>query len=59
AKVQELLESSDDSIETIAQRSGFGSASHLREKFKERFEVSPQVWRRGLGGMGSGIRAIF
>ncbi|WP_066803459.1 GlxA family transcriptional regulator [Moraxella oblonga] len=48
--VQELLESSDESIERIAQKSGFGSASHLREKFKERFGVSPQVWRRGFGG---------
>lgn len=39
--VQKLLESSDESIERIAQKSGFGSASHLREKFKERFGVSP------------------
>lgn len=50
AKVQELLESSDDSIETIAQRSGFGTASNLRTQFKARFGVSPQVWRRGFGG---------
>ncbi|WP_429946379.1 helix-turn-helix domain-containing protein [Bibersteinia trehalosi] len=47
AKVQELLESSDDSIETIAQRSGFGTASNLRTQFKARFGGNPQVWRRG------------
>ena len=42
---QRLLESSDGSIERIAQQAGFGSVSALRTHFRETFGVTPSVWR--------------
>ncbi len=47
---QELLESTDFSIEAIAHQAGFGTASHFRMQFKARFGVSPQSFRKSFGG---------
>lgn len=49
AKVQEWLENSDESIDIIAEKTGFGTASNLRMQFKDKFGVSPQAWRKSFG----------
>jgi transcriptional regulator GlxA family with amidase domain len=42
---QELLETSDEPIETIARRTGFGTAASLRQHFGRITSVSPQTYR--------------
>ncbi|WP_419997548.1 helix-turn-helix domain-containing protein [Streptomyces boninensis] len=42
---QELLETTADPVETIARRTGFGSAANLRHHFGLRTGVSPQTYR--------------
>ncbi|MCM4083089.1 helix-turn-helix domain-containing protein [Paractinoplanes hotanensis] len=42
---QELLETTDVPIESIAQRVGFGSSAALRMHFQRRLAVSPQTYR--------------
>ncbi|QIL86307.1 helix-turn-helix domain-containing protein [Vibrio sp. HDW18] len=46
--VQELLESTDLSLEQIVAKTGFSSAMLLREKFKLRYGVSPNQWRKSF-----------
>ena len=46
ACAEELLESSDLPVETVAARAGFGSAATLREHFARRKGVSPAAYRR-------------
>lgn len=43
-----LLEQSDYSIEEIAERTGFGSATTLRHHFNQRFLVSPGRYRKNF-----------
>lgn len=43
-----LLEQSDYSIEEIAERTGFGSATRLRHHFNQRFLVSPGRYRKNF-----------
>ncbi|GAB3979830.1 helix-turn-helix domain-containing protein [Actinoallomurus acanthiterrae] len=43
---QELLETTDDSIEDIARRAGFGTAATFRYHFGRVTSVSPQTYRR-------------
>ncbi len=57
-RAQELLESTDDSIESIAAATGMGTATTLRRHFKELIGVPPDSYRRtfrtsrvGLGGL--------
>jgi len=50
AMAQQLLESTDQSIELIASRSGFGSATSLRMLFKDSFQISPTNYRREFRG---------
>lgn len=45
ALAQRLLESSDSSIDAVAQAAGFGSVAALRQRFRDAFGVSPTVWR--------------
>lgn len=42
---QELLEATDDGIETISRRVGFASAANFREQFRRVARVSPQRYR--------------
>ncbi|MET0426596.1 MAG: helix-turn-helix domain-containing protein [Actinoplanes sp.] len=42
---QELLETTDDSIEQIARRSGFGTSASMRQHFARTISVSPQSYR--------------
>lgn len=43
---RELLERTTLSIDTIAERSGFGSAMTLRHHFRRRLQTSPQSYRQ-------------
>lgn len=49
---QELLESTDHSIEVVSSLSGFQSPISFRQSFKARFSVSPSEWRRAFRGPG-------
>ena len=45
---QRLLETTDEPVELIAQRVGFGSAAVLREHFGRQLRTSPQAYRRAF-----------
>lgn len=47
---QALLETSDESVERIAQMCGFGAASALRLHFQRALGTSPQAYRRTFRG---------
>ena len=47
---RELLERGDDPIETVAQRSGFGTAAMLRHHFTRQVGTSPAAYRRVFRG---------
>ncbi|AUX93203.1 GlxA family transcriptional regulator [Mixta gaviniae] len=56
---QELLETTDHSIETVAQLVGFQSPVSFRQRFKARFAVSPTEWRRAFrGGRSDAAHAL-
>jgi transcriptional regulator GlxA family with amidase domain len=48
---QRLLEVSDLSIETVAQRSGFCTSGNLRKHFTRTIHTSPQAYRNKFQGM--------
>lgn len=48
ALAQTLLETTDLSIEFVAERSGLGSPATLRQHFRRRFGTSPQLYRRAF-----------
>ncbi|WP_233864378.1 helix-turn-helix domain-containing protein [Paraburkholderia adhaesiva] len=50
ARAQQLLETTDQPIDAIAQRAGFGSAASLRQHFVEAFNTTPSSWRREFRG---------
>ncbi|WP_233803171.1 helix-turn-helix domain-containing protein [Paraburkholderia sp. HP33-1] len=50
ARAQQLLESTDESVEAIAANAGFGSAASLRQHFGDAFRTSPTAWRREFRG---------
>jgi transcriptional regulator GlxA family with amidase domain len=43
---QELLETTDDPVESVARRTGFGTAANLRHHFARLTTVSPQSYRQ-------------
>ncbi|NYI06842.1 GlxA family transcriptional regulator [Allostreptomyces psammosilenae] len=47
---QHLLEVSDETIDVIAERTGFGSAGMLRHHFTRRLGTTPQAYRRTFCG---------
>ena len=47
---QQLLETTDSSIELIAERAGFGSTASLRQHFSQAFKISPSNYRREFRG---------
>ncbi|WP_313021576.1 GlxA family transcriptional regulator, partial [Atlantibacter hermannii] len=49
---QELLETTDHSIETVSSLAGYQSPVSFRQSFKARFNVSPSEWRRTFRGPG-------
>lgn len=50
---QRLLESSDGSIDAVADAAGFGSVASLRMHFREAFRVTPTAWRARFGTAAS------
>ncbi len=46
AECRRLLESTDESIEAVAARGGFASASHFHRAFKRAHGMAPGAWRR-------------
>ncbi|WP_035475879.1 helix-turn-helix domain-containing protein [Burkholderia sp. WSM2230] len=50
-RAQQLLESTDESVEAIAGIAGFGSAASLRQHFADAFRTSPSAWRRDFRGV--------
>ena len=53
---KQLLESSDLSIDLVADRAGFGSANSLRQHMRELVGVSPAVYRRTFHTAAPGSR---
>lgn len=53
-RAQQLLEQSDLGLETIAQRTGFGSAAVMRHHFVRVLQVSPMTYRRAFGEREAG-----
>ncbi|MFS0695324.1 GlxA family transcriptional regulator [Streptomyces nitrosporeus] len=47
---QQLLESSDETVDTIAGRTGFGTAAALRHQFVRSLGTTPQAYRRTFRG---------
>jgi transcriptional regulator GlxA family with amidase domain len=45
---QQLLETSEEPIERIAERAGFGTPANLRQHFGRATTVSPQAYRRAF-----------
>ncbi|MFL1426490.1 MULTISPECIES: GlxA family transcriptional regulator [unclassified Nocardiopsis] len=54
-RAQHLLETTDHPVDLIAARSGFGSPTAFRERFREVVGVGPHAYRGAFGGFrGSG-----
>jgi transcriptional regulator GlxA family with amidase domain len=47
---QQLLETTGDSVDAIAEAAGFGSAVSLRQRFAEAFRTTPSNYRREFQG---------
>ncbi|MBB2924793.1 GlxA family transcriptional regulator [Cellulomonas cellasea] len=48
-----LLEATDDTVERVAERCGFGGGASLRQHFRARFGVSPRGHRAAFRPVGS------
>jgi len=49
-RAAQLLATSNDTLDAVARRSGFNSASDFCRVFKHRFDVYPNEWRTQIGG---------
>ncbi|MFH8794529.1 GlxA family transcriptional regulator [Streptomyces sp. NPDC017941] len=56
-RAQELLETTDETVDTIAYRSGFGNAAALRHQFVRALGTTPNNYRRTFRGPGTGSAA--
>ncbi|RVX43903.1 AraC family transcriptional regulator with amidase-like domain [Nonomuraea polychroma] len=56
---QQHLENTDESITTIAERAGFGSAATLRHHFAQRLGTTPHTYRRTFRGRRAGRDNAF
>ena len=54
---QRLLETTDQPVETIAARAGFGSAANLRQHFTQAVGTSPSAYRRTFLNRGCELKA--
>ena len=54
ARAQELLEMSDEPLELVAQRSGFGTAAVMRHHFMKVLQTTPTAYRRTFGARDAG-----
>jgi transcriptional regulator GlxA family with amidase domain len=53
-QAQALLETTDHTVERIAEQTGFGSATTFRDRFKRLVGISPQAYRRSFRGRDGG-----
>jgi transcriptional regulator GlxA family with amidase domain len=51
SRAQQLLETTDEPVDAIAERAGFGSAVSLRQHFVEAFKTTPSSYRREFRGV--------
>jgi transcriptional regulator GlxA family with amidase domain len=51
---EQLLEETDETVDVIAERSGFGNATALRHHFRAWRATTPNAYRRAFAGAGSG-----
>ncbi|MGW6454962.1 GlxA family transcriptional regulator [Streptomyces sp. NPDC055078] len=51
-----LLERSDDPVDRIAARAGFGTGTAMRQQFREALGVSPRAYRHTFRGTESTVR---
>lgn len=51
---QQLLERTDQPVESVSDMAGFGSVVSMRHHFRGAFGVSPTTWRRNFAGPASG-----
>jgi AraC family transcriptional regulator, transcriptional activator FtrA len=56
-RAQELLESTDDTVDTIASATGMGTATTLRRHFNRTVGVSPDAYRRAFHSHQPGQRS--
>ena len=54
-RAQHLLETTDDSVERVGARVGFGSATAFRDRFKRTTGVSPHAYRRAFGARAGAV----
>ncbi|WP_405899813.1 helix-turn-helix domain-containing protein [Streptomyces sp. NBC_00727] len=54
---QHLLETSDETIDAIADRTGFGTAAALRHQFVRALDTTPQAYRRTFRGPSAVVEA--
>lgn len=54
AEAKRRLESTDETLETIAGAVGFADAAHLSRTFRARFGVAPGKWRTGVNRTKTG-----
>lgn len=57
ARAQQLLETTELSIDEVARHSGLGSAATLRHHFALRLGTSPQAYRRTFQGQARSLRS--
>lgn len=57
-RAQELLETTDDSVELIAARTGMGTATTLRRHFNRAIGVPPDAYRRTFRGSDTTSRPV-
>jgi transcriptional regulator GlxA family with amidase domain len=50
ALAQRLLETTDQPIDLIAARAGFGSSVSMRQQFRNILQISPSLYRREFRG---------
>jgi AraC-like DNA-binding protein len=53
-RAQQELEQTDDGLEQIAQRSGFGTAAVMRHHFLKVLQTTPTAYRRTFGARAAG-----
>jgi transcriptional regulator GlxA family with amidase domain len=51
---EQLLEETDETVDVIAERAGFGNATALRHHFRAWRATTPKAYRRAFSGAGSG-----
>jgi transcriptional regulator GlxA family with amidase domain len=55
SRAQQLLETTDESVDAIAESAGFGSAVSLRQHFAETLKTSPSAYRREFRGAARAV----